>query len=393
MLIAPLSVAACAAAFNARSLGAQTDVTIEVGASQIGPPLGAEAESERFGVAGLRASHYSSTAGVFASFLTGRTFGETSPGDFVTGTLGATLGEQWSRRWAGTLDLRVLAFRVRGPFTLRTGVEASSAYSAVAVELEPTIRFDAGPVTLAVSGVAGTGRSRFEVWRIAGGATRALDEPLARIGGTAEVLFGRGPVRFGVTSGTHETPGGSFTSGGARLLAGGRWGAAELRTDVWRTPVGTQTTAGLAVVLPISGWSVRGFFGRSEPDPLTLAEPGSASVGLLVGKRLVSGEDRGPAARPYEIVSPTPTGARVRMTVNAPESAGTVSLLGDFTLWEEVPLRRVDGRWEVELEVPVGNHHYGFLVDGEWYVPDDMRDVVPDEWGRVNAILVIEGVS
>jgi hypothetical protein len=46
-----------------------------------------------------------------------------------------------------------------------------------------------------------------------------------------------------------------------------------------------------------------------------------------------------------------------------------------------------------EVDVANGTHHYGFLVDDEWYVPDDARDVVPDEWGRLSAILVIEGAN
>jgi hypothetical protein len=72
-----------------------------------------------------------------------------------------------------------------------------------------------------------------------------------------------------------------------------------------------------------------------------------------------------------------------------PMSAARVELLGDFTLWESVPMTRDGNGWEVELEVAVGAHHYGYLVDGEWYVPDD-EPSVPDEWGRMSAILVIE---
>jgi hypothetical protein len=54
--------------------------------------------------------------------------------------------------------------------------------------------------------------------------------------------------------------------------------------------------------------------------------------------------------------------------------------------------RRGD-RWVVELAVAEGTYHYGFLVDGEWYIPADARDVVPDEWGRLSATLVIEGAG
>ena len=50
----------------------------------------------------------------------------------------------------------------------------------------------------------------------------------------------------------------------------------------------------------------------------------------------------------------------------------------------------IDGRWAVELSVPEGTHHFGFLVDGDWFVPVDAPDTVPDEWGRRNATLVVE---
>jgi hypothetical protein len=64
--------------------------------------------------------------------------------------------------------------------------------------------------------------------------------------------------------------------------------------------------------------------------------------------------------------------------------------MGDFTLWEPVDMRRDGEQWSIEIEIPSGTHHYGFLVDDEWYVPDDTLDVVPDDWGRLSAILVIE---
>ena len=56
-----------------------------------------------------------------------------------------------------------------------------------------------------------------------------------------------------------------------------------------------------------------------------------------------------------------------------------------FTLAESMEL-------EV-LEIGNGTHHFGFLVNDEWFVPDDAPDVVPDEWGRHSATLVIEGVG
>jgi hypothetical protein len=83
----------------------------------------------------------------------------------------------------------------------------------------------------------------------------------------------------------------------------------------------------------------------------------------------------------------------VRLSVLVPASAERVELLGDFTLWEAVLMERRGEGWSLDMDVDVGTHHYGYLVDGEWYVPDSEPNVVADEWGRRNAILVIEGVD
>jgi len=47
----------------------------------------------------------------------------------------------------------------------------------------------------------------------------------------------------------------------------------------------------------------------------------------------------------------------------------------------------------VEVTMEPGTHHFGYVVDGEWYVPENEQSVVADEWGRTNAILVIEGAN
>jgi 1,4-alpha-glucan branching enzyme len=81
----------------------------------------------------------------------------------------------------------------------------------------------------------------------------------------------------------------------------------------------------------------------------------------------------------------------VRFSVEAPEGAASVQVLGDFNLWAPLAMRREGTRWIADVEVARGTHHFGFLVDGRWYLPDDAPDRVPDEWGRASATLVIEG--
>ena len=365
---------------------AQTEMALELGASQVGPPAGVDAESARFGMAGVRFTHYGQRgSGVTASLMLGRAFGGPNGGDFVSGVLGTSLRARWGSAWTGGLDLQLVGFEVRDPFP----------YRAFALEGGPRVSVRTGPVTFTAGAVGGVGRSRVELWRVLTGPHRVFQDDLWRLGGTGELLLGDGPFQAGLVGGVHETAGGTYTSGGARMLLVGGWGALEARTDVWETPLGRELTGGLAFVIPLRGWSVRGFLGRSEPDPLTLAEPGSGGGGILLGRNLYSSADAitGGGNGPYEVLARDAGRARVRVTVEVPRDATSVQLLGDFTLWDPAPMRRVGNQWVLEVDVVEGTHHYGFLVNDEWYLPGDTKDVVPDEWGRESAILVIEGVN
>jgi hypothetical protein len=218
-----------------------------------------------------------------------------------------------------------------------------------------------------------------------------VEDGLWRYGATAEVLAGSSHIMGGVSAGIHETVGGTYRSAGLRLLAG--WGgpAMELRVDAWQTPGGDEATGGLAFIFPFGGWSLRGFLGRTEPDPLTLAEPGGGAGGFLLGRRLMGRDPLPPASPPlHEVLGAIGDNARVKIRVRPPGETREVHLLGDFTLWEPVTMDRDGREWVVELEIPEGTHHFGFLADGEWFVPEDAPDAVPDEWGRRNATLVIE---
>jgi hypothetical protein len=219
-----------------------------------------------------------------------------------------------------------------------------------------------------------------------------VKDELWRYGGTGEVLAGGKGILGGLALGIHESSGGTFRSAGLRFLVGRGRSALELRVDTWDTPDGRETTGGLAFILPLGGWSMRGFLGRTEPDPLTLTEPGGGSGGLLVGRQLLGRTPVLPSRPPlHRIVETSDGSATVEIHVTAPEETGSVELLGDFTLWETVPMEKDGTRWSVQLEIPYGTHHFGFLLDGEWYLPEGAPDAVPDEWGRKNATIVVEG--
>ncbi len=386
MRTAPVCLVIVATLATAAPAICQSEVTIEVGASQVGPPSGVDAATARFAVGGIRATRYSSNgSGLFTSVLVGRSFGAATGGDFLSGTVGGILRRDWGAGWSGGMDVRALGFEVRAPFP----------YRALAAEGGPTLRYRSGRISVKVNGLAGIGTSRLQLRRRPDSpVVRTIDQNLWRVGGTTELLVGSGNTWLGLEGGAHRTSGGTYTAGGLRLILGGTQAAAELRVDMWDTPAGTETTGGLAIVIPVRGrWSLRGFFGRSEPDPMTLAEPGSGSGGLLLARTVYRGGTTAARRSLYEIVGSTDTGARVRITVTAPATATRVEVTGDFSLWDPVPMQRESDRWTAVLEIVNGTHHFGFLVDDEWFVPDDAPDVVPDEWGRQSATLVIEGVG
>ena len=53
---------------------------------------------------------------------------------------------------------------------------------------------------------------------------------------------------------------------------------------------------------------------------------------------------------------------------NAPDAL-SVLLVGDFTHWQQkgVAMQKgKDGIWTASVDLPPGQHHYRFIVDGEW---------------------------
>jgi 1,4-alpha-glucan branching enzyme len=72
----------------------------------------------------------------------------------------------------------------------------------------------------------------------------------------------------------------------------------------------------------------------------------------------------------------------------APEAV-SVQLVGDFTHWQEKPisLKKEDGGvWRASVPLTPGEHHYRFLVDGEWRDDPECRMRVPNPFGGQNML-------
>ncbi|PIC77109.1 hypothetical protein CSV74_07505 [Sporosarcina sp. P19] len=68
--------------------------------------------------------------------------------------------------------------------------------------------------------------------------------------------------------------------------------------------------------------------------------------------------------------------------------ASEVQLTGSFNNNIDLPLRQVStNRWELQVELPPGEFHYGFRVNNEWTVDPLNREKTIDSFGRVFSVL------
>lgn len=71
----------------------------------------------------------------------------------------------------------------------------------------------------------------------------------------------------------------------------------------------------------------------------------------------------------------------------------SVEISGSFTDWQVLPLKKVSptGYWEIELNVPKGEHRYSFILEKEQRIADPTvfaREM--DDFGGENSILFTE---
>jgi hypothetical protein len=108
----------------------------------------------------------------------------------------------------------------------------------------------------------------------------------------------------------------------------------------------------------------------------------------------IAQRDMAPLADDGVTVTPvTSTGARpIVFELDAP-GARSVQVLGDFNRWsrESSSMQRgSDGRWRVTTMLPPGRYVYAYLVDGQRFQRDPMRDAVEDrDFGVTGSELVV----
>jgi 1,4-alpha-glucan branching enzyme len=74
--------------------------------------------------------------------------------------------------------------------------------------------------------------------------------------------------------------------------------------------------------------------------------------------------------------------------LNAP-TAQKVTLVGDFTDWQERPIlmkKGSDGNWTTTVKLPQGEYNYRFMVDGTWCDDPECAHRVPNPFGGFNMV-------
>ena len=82
------------------------------------------------------------------------------------------------------------------------------------------------------------------------------------------------------------------------------------------------------------------------------------------------------------------SGKKQTFTFVSPD-AKSVELVGDFTQWQQQPIRlqkSADGVWRTTVELPTGPHYYRFLVDGQWHDDPKCTLHVPNPFGSQDCV-------
>ena len=83
---------------------------------------------------------------------------------------------------------------------------------------------------------------------------------------------------------------------------------------------------------------------------------------------------------------------KVQFEFLAPE-AREVFVAGEFNDWDRTanPLRRdKSGMWKLTLPLMPGRYEYRFLTDGNWENDRSCSGCVPNEFGSLNCVRIVE---
>ena len=116
---------------------------------------------------------------------------------------------------------------------------------------------------------------------------------------------------------------------------------------------------------------------RKILQPMIYATAGFAAAGLLLFSL---------------VTTPAPPQCFNRFVIYEP-AAHQVELAGSFTGWQRKPMEPIgnSGYWELNLQVPSGEHRFAYILDGSRQMADPTLPVrEKDDFGGENSILNME---
>jgi hypothetical protein len=344
-----------------------TRVYADAGLSHARPPANVNIEPATYALLGGR-------------FVSGPAFGSlygalaTDPdvADWVGGTFGVWLRTSGSGRLNWALSGVGSAFALGDP----------TPYTAATLRLIPEARLTAGPATVVLRGYGGFGQSDVTDQTMAPPASVVSD--LWMYGAGIELSRSVASARIWAGLEAYEAAGGSYFNGYAGLVSPVAGALLGVGLKYWSTPADPELELNLSFSIPLQArWSLELVAGRSGPDPL-LGSPAAVD-----GSLVVSWTAYAPPQQSEPVASLTSGAPRSAIFRIESKGAKSVSVMGSFSDWREIPMQRQGNVWVAVVPVEPGFYHFGFLVDGEWYVPNDAPGRVTDDFGRANATLVV----
>ena len=84
---------------------------------------------------------------------------------------------------------------------------------------------------------------------------------------------------------------------------------------------------------------------------------------------------------------------RVKLQLKT-ESGKQVYVAGTFNNWDGMEKKMAEkgktGVYSVSLSLPKGRYEYKFVIDGAWCVDPECPEWVPNNFGSLNSVLVVE---
>ena len=394
MRAALLGVVAAACFAPTALAGQEGAISLELGAARAFPPSGTDALQASYSLVGLRAEHWQTNgSGAWAAVRGGLALDD-GASNWGSAEAGAQLWTPLGRVVDLGLGIDAYGFTVSQPFV----------HKALTGTFDGRLRLRLGRVHLLMNGEGGMGQSVLELILTdldrftrngfdrdgsLSTTVRRAEQDLWHYGGGPEMRLLGGRTVASLAGGVYEAQRGTYrrvTASLAGFFGNSHEAVWRVVVSAWETPVGNEVTGGLAFSFPLgSGWSASASGLRTEPSPL-IRSNGGTHGGLMLQWKPVAW-----SLRPTSVYSIGKRGdeATAEFTLERPD-ARTVDVVGDFSGWEPIAMERSDDEWVLTLAVAPGVYHFGFVVDGEWYLPDEgIPGRVSDEWGRDNGTLVV----